>query len=146
MLQQDYAVRPASKRGHMAKVHRTLKTRSTPRGGGRNTDQQNEGESILGRRDAHVPGIKQDEWYSPNDFGATNRRRTIGTRQCRREAKPMPVERSDTEEYEEGSSRLEERVRTCRCWFLSNGDIFPLDGLDVRTLTRIDRRWQESIG
>jgi hypothetical protein len=107
----------------MAKVHRTLKTSSFPRSGGRQTGRQYDDEGVYGRRKVHGPGFERDErlasstgqkpdgWRSVHDSGATSRHTGMNTGRHRREAKHVAVVGSDGEEYEEGSSRLEEQVR-----------------------------------
>lgn len=119
--QQDYpVVRPGSKRGPMANVHRTLKTSNSPRSGGRQTGRLHEDDGIHVRRKAHGPGFERDErlapstgqksdgWRSIHDSGAKSRHTRMNTR--RKEAKAVAVVGSNNEEYEEGSSRLEEQV------------------------------------
>jgi hypothetical protein len=124
--QQEYpAVHPGAERGPITRVHRTLQTSSSPRSGGRQTGHDEGGygrkrTSGLQRdeRLAHPTGQKQDGWRSVHEPGATNRHANINTGWHRREPKSVAVARSDGEEYEEGASRLEERVRMRRslCW------------------------------
>jgi hypothetical protein len=111
----------------MAKVHRTLKTSSSSRSGGRQTGRQHEDKGLYVRRKAHGSGFEREErlasstdqkpdgWRSIHDSGATNRHTRMNSGGRRRAAKHVAVVGSDGEEYEEGSSRLEEQVRMARC-------------------------------